>query len=139
MPTFKSTQMTNVGAGPPATVLKSSEHNRVHVDYHAYTPVGTETTGDIIELGFLPIDAKILPQSYIQYDATAAWCTFGDAGDASRMKTRTDISSAGSFKLDELGNLDWEVDSAGNQTLFMTVSGTMTVDKDIFVALCYTY
>ena len=46
MPTFKSTQMTNYTAGPPATTLKSSEHNRVHVDYHAYTPVGTETTGD---------------------------------------------------------------------------------------------
>jgi hypothetical protein len=141
MPTFKTTQMTNFTAGPPATTLKSSEHNRVHCQYGSYTTTGAETLADDIYIALIPVDAKILATSYISWEAMASGTYFavGDAGDETRFKTWTDCSSAGSLVLDTIGNLDWEVDSTANQTVMISVSGTLAADKDIHSFIFYVY
>lgn len=141
MPTFKTIQMTKELAGPPATRLDSNEHNRVHTIYGKYTTAGTETVGDVVWSATLPVGARVLPQSKIEHGATVSgYVEAGDAGDADRFQTETDVTGAGSFYCDRLANLGWEVDSEDNQTWMLTVSsGTFAVDIDFYVALCYIH
>ena len=137
---YKTTEMTNVTAGPPATRLASNQHNRVHWAFGHYVATGAETTDDLIKVATLPLSAKVLPISWFEWDATVSgYASIGTSDDADKFLALTDVTSAGTAHFGNvLANMDWEADD-DNTGVFITISGSLAVAADLYVGLAFMY
>ncbi len=119
MPTFKGTNKTIADAITPATILKPGligGNVRCMVD--DYTVVGTEVTGDLIEMGHdLPVGAKIL-EVLLQTSALGSGVTLnvGDAEDDNRYISAVDCSGAIIVRMEaaEIAGRNYEITDKPN-------------------------
>ena len=96
MAAFKGTNSTLRGATPPSLVSNGDQGGRVRCTYDEITTTTAMTTADTIEVGLLPVDARVVGV-HVSWIAHATSRTFilGDATDDNRYVASTDASAAG--------------------------------------------
>ncbi len=96
MAAFKGVNSTLRGATPPSLVSYGDQGGRVRHTYDEITTTTAMTTADTIEVGLLPIDARVIgvEVSWIAH-ATGRTFKLGDATDDDRYIASTSSATAG--------------------------------------------
>jgi len=145
MATFLGVNATLRDAGIVNTIEPEMNGGVVKWVYDSYVTDGTETTGDLIEMGGIEIPAEARMVGWIvDCGALGGSCTLtlGTEADTDEFLTATNFGSAAiksSFNGDGIASsTGFEIASGTGQTIQMLVgAGTLTASITIKVAILY--
>jgi hypothetical protein len=143
--TFYGVNATLKETGTVNTIEPEMQGGKVRCLYDSYTTVGTETTGDLIEMGglILPAEARIIGW-VIDCGALGGSCTLtlGTEADTDEFMAATNLGSAAKKSLANgdgiASSLGFEIASgAGQQVQMLVGAGTLAASIAIKVAILF--